>query len=201
MTSHDVVAAIRRAAGEKRVGHAGTLDPMATGLLIVGIGRESTKKLSGFLKQDKTYEGVIRLGAISTTDDAEGILTDQFCRPPSKEAVIQVLKKFSGEIEQLPPAYSAIKIKGQKAYKLARKGKQPKLQARQVVIHNLRLIDYQFPDIRFEAAVSSGTYIRSLARDIGQALGCGGYLIELKRTRIGNISLAQARELSDIIRK
>lgn len=201
MTSHDVVVAIRRATNERRVGHAGTLDPMATGLLIVGIGREATKKLREFLKLDKTYEGVIRLGAISTTDDAEGVIIEQPCQRPSIESVLKVLAKFSGEIEQIPPAYSAVKIKGQKAYKLARKGKRPKLKARRVVIRHLRLIDYQFPDIRFEAEVSSGTYIRSLARDIGQALGCGGYLIELKRTKIGNISLAQARELSDLIKK
>lgn len=198
MTSHDVVDAVRRITGEKRVGHAGTLDPFAEGLLIVAVGREATAKLSTFLKQPKTYRATMRLGAISSTDDPEGEIRAQPCSPPSRRAVRAIVEQFTGDIEQTPPAYSAIKVKGRRAYKLARAGQAPELKKRRVRIHRITLLGYDYPELEFEAEVSSGTYIRSLARDIGSSLGCGGYLIKLVRLKIGETTLKQAIPLQEL---
>lgn len=200
ISSHRVVQEIRRATGIQRVGHAGTLDPFATGLLIVGVGRESTKHLNRFLKQDKVYTGVIRLGGVSSTDDLQGEITEQKCTAPSLESVTRMIASFVGEQQQLPPKYSAIKIKGKKAYELMVEGKEPDLKPRTIIVYSFKVLSYKFPLVEFEVKVSSGSYIRALARDIGQKFGCGGYLEVLKRTAIGDISIEQARTLSDIIK-
>lgn len=197
-TSFDVVAKIRgkiRAQyterGEKptkrqlRVGHAGTLDPFATGLLIVLLGEEC-KRAGEFLKLDKTYEATIRLGETSTTGDPEGEITVVPGTEPSKKAVMDALEHFRGPITQIPPSYSAIKINGQRAYKLAREGKSVDIPARSVTIHSLELLDYEYPNLKVRTHVSSGTYIRTLAEDVGKALGTGAYCSELRRVSIEN---------------
>ena len=203
-TSFDVVAKIRgkiRAGyiekGVKptkrqlKVGHAGTLDPFATGLLIVLLG-DATKEAEKFLKLDKVYEATVQLGATSTTGDPEGDITLVADTQPTQSAVLEALKDLTGHIEQIPPAYSAIKVDGERAYRLARKGKQVAIPARQVTIHKLELVDYTYPEVRIRAHVSSGTYIRTLAEDIGKQLGTGAYCKELRRTRIGKHLLSGA---------
>lgn len=200
-TSFDVVAKIRgqikaeyRRRGEQptkrqlRVGHAGTLDPFATGLLLILLG-DATKQADTFLKLDKVYEATIRLGATSSTGDPEGVLTLVSDSRPSVNEVKEVLSRFIGEISQVPPVYSAIKINGQRAYKLARENKSIDMPSRQVTVYDLELLDYDYPDIHIRTHVSSGTYIRTLAQDIGEQLGTGAYCHALRRTVIGAISL------------
>lgn len=195
-TSHDMVNQIRKLAGEKRVGHAGTLDPFAEGVLIVAVGREYTKELGQFLKQDKTYRATMRLGASSDTDDPTGkIIKQPTTSKPTRKQIVEALKEFKGEISQTPPAFSAIKIKGKKAYELARRGITPDLKPRQVIIHSIEILKYRWPYLEIETKVSSGTYIRSLAHNLGQILGIGGYLEKLVRTKIGRYSLNKALRL------
>lgn len=195
-TSFDVVgktrSRLRQETGQKvKVGHAGTLDPLATGLLIVLVGK-ATKRQDSFMKQDKVYEVVMKLGQTSTTADEEGEKTAVSDRQPSQEEVIQAIQQFTGQINQVPPAYSAIKIDGQRAYKLAREGKEVVIEPRQVTIHEITDITYTYPLISFTANVSSGTYIRSLVTGIGEALGVGAYMTDLRRTSIGDYSVADA---------
>ncbi len=203
-TSFDVVAKIRgkrRAALKEagitptkrqlKVGHAGTLDPFATGLLIILLG-DATKQSDEFLKQDKVYEATIRLGKVSSTGDPEGELTEVNNSRPTNVEVRAALTKFTGEIRQTPPIFSAIKINGQRAYKLARKGQKVDIPTRKITIHSLELIDYSYPDLRIRTHVSSGTYIRSLAQDIGEALGTGAYCSELRRVTIGEMTILDA---------
>ncbi len=194
MTSHDVVDEIRRVSGERKVGHAGTLDPNATGLLILAIGRGSTKQIGELVKKTKVYEGEIVLGETRDTDDVEGKVLEkhEVVSPPSREKVLGVLKNFLGKMEQVPPFYSAIKVKGKKSYELARKGKRVELKARNIEVFNIVLLEYEFPVLKIRTKVSSGTYIRSMARDIGEVLGCGGYLRNLRRTKIGKYDINDA---------
>ncbi len=195
-TSHDVVDRIRRLTGERRVGHAGTLDPLASGVLVVGIGREATKQLAAIVAKEKEYVATIRLGATSATDDAEG--TKTLCRvmaPPARAAIMKTLPHFTGHIVQAPPAYSAIKIRGKKAYALARKGKTPQLRPRPVEIKSITLLSYRWPYLKIRAATGPGVYIRALARDIGAMLGVGAYLADLVRIRVGEFTLRNARRL------
>jgi tRNA pseudouridine55 synthase len=201
-TSHDVVAKVRgklkAATGQKiKVGHTGTLDPMATGLLVLVIG-SYTKKASDFSKLDKVYEAEITLGANSSTGDAEGDITPVNLDRPAGEVVKKVIQSFVGEQQQLPPAFSAIKIKGKKAYELARQGQPVGLEPRQITIHSITDLNYEYPRLNFTAKVSSGTYIRSLAADIGQKLGTGAYLSGLKRISVGNHKLSDAVPVDDI---
>lgn len=217
MTSHDVVDVVRRQTGERTVGHAGTLDPFATGLLIVGVGRQATKRLSEFLKMDKEYEAVVRLGATSDTDDRTGRISippppggrnkvrvrdDNTPSPnPSPQGrgidkvgmdeIKEALKNCLGTIQQLPPIYSAKKVGGRKMYELARAGKDVPRKPATVTIHALDVLDYDWPLLRLRVRCSSGTYIRALARDIGEALGVGGLLDELRRTAIGPYRVKQ----------
>jgi tRNA pseudouridine55 synthase len=195
-TSFDVVGKIRsdlrKKTGQKvKVGHAGTLDPLATGLLIVLIGK-ATKRQDEFMKQDKVYEVEAILGQASTTGDEEGEKTAVSTKKPSEKAIIKVLEQFKGEIQQVPPAYSAIKVNGQRAYKLARAGKEVTIEPRTVTIHSITDIQYNYPKLSFTTEVSSGTYIRSLVMDIGQQLGTGAYMSNLRRTRIGKFKLEKA---------
>ncbi len=201
LTSHDVVDRVRHLTGEKRVGHAGTLDPFATGLLIVGVGRNATREMQKLVGLDKTYEAVFVLGATSDTDDRTGVITPAPTKPlPLAKGELEgVLSQFIGEISQIPPTYSAIKIGGKKMYEEARKGKPMEAKARLVNIHTfeIRPLGPIGPTVKLEAKItcSSGTYIRSLARDLGQALGGGGYVEQLRRTSIGPFSIQEAHTL------
>ncbi|MFZ2125465.1 MAG: tRNA pseudouridine(55) synthase TruB [Candidatus Saccharimonadales bacterium] len=202
MTSFGVVARIRRVltqqAGKKvKVGHTGTLDPFATGLMILVVGREC-KNAGSYSKLDKVYEATIRLGQTSTTGDPEGEITDIHSIAPSLAELSEVLEYFKGEISQTPPIYSAIKINGQRAYDLARAGKQPEMPERKITIHSLDLIDYNYPLLKIRAHVSSGTYIRTLAEDIGKSLGTGAYCTELRRTKIADWDISQSKSLLDM---
>lgn len=174
-----------------RVGHTGTLDPMATGLLIIVTG-SYTKRAQEFSKLDKVYEAELILGQTSVTDDDEGEKTNRSDAVPAEEEVRRVLNTFAGEILQLPPAFSAIKVDGERAYKLARAGKHVALEPRPVTIYAITDIRYEYPRVRFTAKVSSGTYIRSLARDIGEKLGTGAYLSSLRRTSVGPYKIEDA---------
>lgn len=200
LTSHDVVDAVRTITGEHRVGHGGTLDPNASGLLVVGVGRESTRQLSEIAQHTKkTYEAKIFLGETRDTDDVEGkVLTQNTQVIPSKEAVQEVLHEFTGEQMQMPPSYSAIKMKGKKAYELARAGKEVTLEPRKVTVYSIELVEYTYPFLKIIVEVSSGTYIRALARDIGKKLGTGAYLKELRRTKIGEFTIEQAKTLDEL---
>ncbi len=206
ITSHDVVNRVRRITGEKRVGHGGTLDPFATGVLVVAVGRESTKRLTPLLKNaTKEYEATIELGKTSTTGDPEGKIekTSSIHRVqtlPLTE-VEKAVGKFMGETVQTPPAHSAIKIGGIRAYKLARRGIFPTLERRPIKIDALEVVKYHPPLLQIRAVVSSGTYIRKLAEDIGQVLGVGGYLIKLKRTRVGEYGLKDSVSLESLEKK
>lgn len=200
-TSHDVVAKVRsilkQANGQKvKVGHTGTLDPMATGLLILVVG-SYTKRATEFSKLDKVYKAEITLGKTSTTGDKEGELAKISDKVPSKPAVLAVLSGFEGEILQKPHKYSAVKIDGQRAYKAARAGKTVEIEPRKVKIYKITDVKYDYPKLNFTAKVSSGTYIRSLAEDIGAGLGTGAYLSALHRTQIGQFDIAQAIVLDE----
>ena len=201
MTSFGVVARIRRVltqqAGKKvKVGHCGTLVPFATGLLILCIGKEC-KNAGAYMKHDKEYEATIRLGQKSSTGDPEGELTDVSDHQPTLEEVQAVLAEFTGQIQQRPPIFSALKINGQRAYKLARDGKEMEIPLRTITVYNLELIDYSYPEITIRVKVSSGTYIRSLAVDIGEALGTGAYCTQLRRTSIADWRVTDAQSLAD----
>lgn len=200
MTSHDVVDRIRRITSIRKVGHAGTLDPNATGLLIVAVGRESTKKLGSLTTETtKEYLSEIVLGETRDTDDSEGKITSTTSKvKPTKIEVTKTLSSFLGKQDQLPPTYSAIKLQGKKAYEIARKGEVPLLKSRQVVIHLIELLNYTYPVINVRTKVSSGTYIRSLARDIGEKLGTGAYVANIRRTAIGRIRIDKATPLEAI---
>lgn len=203
ITSHDVVDEVRRITGEQRVGHAGTLDPFATGVLIVAVGRENTKKLGEITKNtEKEYIALVELGKTSTTGDPEGIITvtasSEQLQTITENHVIKSIQKFLGEITQTPPSYSAIKIQGQPAYKLARKGKHIDMPDRKVTIHELELLEFNLPFVKLRIACSSGTYIRTLGEDIGKVLGVGAYLTELTRTRVGDYAIEKSITLKDL---
>jgi tRNA pseudouridine55 synthase len=198
LTSHDVVARIRRIAGTRKVGHAGTLDPMATGVLVVGV--EKATKILGYLTlTEKEYKATIRLGQSTTTDDAEGEIVSSAPRLVETAEIEAAIKPLTGQIQQVPPQVSAIKVNGQRAYKLTRAGAAPELAARPVTVYSftvdgVRQVD-GFTDADATIRCSSGTYIRALARDLGASLGTGGHLTALRRTRVGPYSVAQARSL------
>lgn len=199
ITSFGVVARVRRRLSEQlgkkaKVGHTGTLDPFATGLMIIVTGKECRNAMN-YSKMDKEYEAVVRLGVTSSTGDPEGELTHVSDEKPTQEALEAVLERFRGEITQRPPAFSAIKINGRRAYELARKGAVVEMPERTVTIYALELLDYTYPDVRIRVHVSSGTYIRSLAKDIGATLGVGAYCTELRRTKVGTWSIADAETI------
>jgi len=199
LTSHDVVAWVRRRVPRGvRVGHAGTLDPFATGVLVLGVG-PATRLCDYVQRQAKTYVATLRLGATSTTDDPEGQISEVAdARPPSPDALQAALGKFVGEIEQVPPDYSAVHVRGRRAYELARRGEKPRPEPRRVVVHRMALLDYRWPEAEVEVECGSGTYVRALARDIGAALGVGAYCAALRRTRVGVFSVEEAVGLDDL---
>ena len=180
-----------------KVGHAGTLDPFATGLLTILTGK-MTKRAGELTKLDKTYEATIILGATSTTGDPEGEITHTSDRQPTLTEIQQTLTHFTGDQLQKPPIFSAIKINGQRAYHLARKGKQPEIPPRPITIHSITLDSYSYPELRITTHVSSGTYIRSLATDVGDHLDTGAYLSQLRRTRVGPHSIIDAKTLPEL---
>ncbi|MBQ6461650.1 tRNA pseudouridine(55) synthase TruB [Candidatus Saccharibacteria bacterium] len=221
ISSFGVVAKVRRQLRDEfthkvKVGHTGTLDPFATGLLILLSGK-MTKKSNEFLKLDKVYEATLRLGYTSTTGDPEGEIqpypnsgdSGSCCRglapepredgregrDPEWDKVESTLKSFIGEIEQTPPKFSAIKINGERAYKLARKNQDFEIPSRKITIYSIEILEYNYPELKIRCHVSSGTYIRTLAEDIGKALDTGAYLIALRRTKIGNFDIKNATKL------
>lgn len=194
-TSFDVVRKIRNLVRIKKVGHAGTLDPLATGLLIVCTGR-FTKKINEYMAREKEYTGTFTLGATTPTYDLESKPENfQPIDQLTEEAVKAVISRFTGSILQVPPAHSAIKLEGKRVYELARQGKEVKLEPRNVIISEFELTAIELPVVHFRVVCSTGTYIRSLAHDFGQALGCGAYLSSLCRTRIGEYTLHEAMTL------
>lgn len=204
ITSHDVVYKVRKITGIKKIGHAGTLDPFATGVLLILID-QATKKQDKLMRQEKEYTGVIKLGECSDTLDKTGNIKKISDTKPSRQQIQKVLKKFIGEIDQIPPMYSAIKIKGQKLYNIARhaneqtkKDIESRLQPRKVLIKSIKLLRYTYPVLTIKITCGSGTYIRSLARDIGKELGTGGYLEELTRTKIGDFGIEDSIELDNL---
>ncbi|HEY5550094.1 MAG TPA: tRNA pseudouridine(55) synthase TruB [Candidatus Saccharimonadales bacterium] len=201
-TSHDAVAKvrsiIRAKTGRKvKVGHTGTLDPFATGLLIIVIG-SYTKRAAEFSRLDKTYEAELTLGASSTTGDIDGEISPKSTKKPAEAELRAVLRQFEGQIEQTPHQYSAVKVGGQRAYKMARQGKEVKLEPRKVRVYRLEVLGYRYPKLKILAEVSSGTYIRSLAEDIGEKLGTGAYLSVLHRTKVGNFNLKDAQDMENL---
>ena len=204
ITSFGVVSRVRRVLSEKvgkkvKVGHTGTLDPFATGLLILMIGK-GTKRSNEFLKLDKWYEATIRLGAISSTGDPEGeISVSEDAKEPERSKIEKVVAGFVGEIDQRVPNFSAVKINGERAYKLARKGVEVEMPVRKVKIFSIDILDYKWPELVIRCHVSSGTYIRTLGEDIGEKLGVGGYLIELRRTQVGEYKVDDAIKLEDFM--
>lgn len=201
ITSHDVIDELRKITGIRKIGHAGTLDPNATGLLVVGVGRDSTKKL-GFLTMGtkKTYIADIVLGQDRTTGDSEGTVVREMdkAREIKQTQIKKILKSFKGEQSQMPPAFSAIKINGKKAYQLAREGKKVRLRSRKIMIYSIKLLSYNYPSLQIETEVSSGTYIRALAMDIGKKSKTGAYLNNLKRTKIDKYKLDKAVKLYNL---
>ena len=200
-TSHDVVAKLRKLLGTKKIGHAGTLDPMATGLLLMGVGA-GTKLMQFLSGLDKTYLATIRLGASSSTDDAQGELGEsRDASQVSREQLEAEILKLTGNIEQVPSSVSAIKVDGKRAYDLVRAGEEVVLKSRRVTVSRFEIVGEplvveKYLDINVEVDCSSGTYIRALARDLGEALGVGGHLTALRRTRIGSFEVSNAREIA-----
>lgn len=205
-TSFDVVNKVRRMVavneGKKpkncKVGHTGTLDPLATGLLVLLVGKEYTRRAQELTKLDKTYEVTMKLGETSTTGDDEGEKTAVSGTIPAPEQLQAALAQFTGEIMQVPPAFSAIKIDGKRAYDLARAGKEVKLEARPVTISSIKLTRYEYPFVEFSCDVSSGTYVRSLVEDLGAVLETGAYMSALRRTRVGQFYLDNAAVVAEI---
>jgi len=203
ITSHDVVDKVRKITGERRVGHGGTLDPFADGVLVIGISRESTKNLGDVLKNsEKEYIATVELGKTSTTGDPEGEIKETVKRTDvlalGKKDVEKILENFRGEIEQKPHAFSAIKINGTPAYKMSRRGEKVDLEKRKIYIRSLEILDFDPPILKIKAVVSSGTYIRSLVEDIGETLGVGAYTKSLTRTRVGNFKLEDCKTLDEL---
>ena len=197
-TSHDVVAVLRKIAGQKKIGHTGTLDPDATGVLPVCLGR-ATKLCDLLTDRDKTYEAVLLLGKTTDTQDISGaILKEQPTDHLNEAEVTKVIESFKGTYDQIPPMYSALKVNGKKLYELAREGKEVERKARRITIHEIRILEISLPEVKLEVTCSKGTYIRTLCHDIGQKLGCGGCMKELLRTRVERFELQDSIRLGEI---
>lgn len=202
MTSHDVVSRVRRLAGTRKVGHAGTLDPMATGVLVLGVDR-ATRLLGHLMLTEKSYDATVRLGVATTTDDAEGEVTARAAADGLDEALVRAtFAEFVGDIEQVPTAVSAIKVDGKRAYQRVRDGEQVELKARPVTVHELTVHGVRRGEGVLDADISmrcsSGTYVRAIARDVGARLGVGGHLTALRRTAVGPYDLGVARTLEQL---
>ncbi len=212
MTSMTAVAIVRRMASQSqkereggkralrriKTGHAGTLDPLATGVLVIALGR-ATRAISRLMATDKRYETEIDLTAFTTTDDAEGDRTEiPVSRVPTADEIERTLQQFVGTIQQKPPAYSAVKIDGKRAYKLARQGKAVDVPARPVTVYDIKLLEYAWPRVRLAIHCGKGFYVRSLARDLGLALGTGGHCVSIRRTAVGPFTLSMTKALDSL---
>lgn len=197
LTSHDVVARVRRVLNGAKVGHAGTLDPDATGVLVVCVGKAT--KISSFLMEGaKEYRGTGRLGIATDTQDATGTVLEERAVTVTEDELRAACAEFLGELEQLPPMYSAVKVDGQRLYRLARKGVEVERASRRVTVHELRVVDVALPDFRFFLRCSKGTYVRTIVHDVGSRLGCGAHLAELVRCRQGIFDLEQALDFEKL---
>lgn len=199
-SSFDIIRQIRRHIGRKeKIGHAGTLDPLAEGVLVICLG-QATRLVEIVHAYPKRYATLARLGASSTTGDAEGQISeiDVNSPPPALERIERILRQFTGVIEQVPPAFSAVKVAGRRAYEIARSGRQPELAPKKVAVHSLEIIEYEYPSLRLRVSCGSGTYIRSLVRDIGDKLGVGGYCEEIIRESVGPFGSGRAVEPEQI---
>ncbi|MEQ6166434.1 tRNA pseudouridine(55) synthase TruB [Ekhidna sp. MALMAid0563] len=200
-TSFDVVKKLRYTLKVKKIGHAGTLDPLATGLLIIGTGK-FTKKLNELQGLDKTYEGIIEIGKTTPSYDLETEFDSETdWSGVSKEQLEAAREKLTGDIQQIPPAHSAIKVGGERAYKKARKNKEVKLEPRSLTIHDFQIDYTNLPEVKFKVSCSKGTYIRSLAHDFGQMIGVGAYLKKLVRTSVGEYQLSDAVDLDEFVQQ
>ena len=197
-TSQDVTARLRRVFATRRIGHGGTLDPMATGVLPVFVGR-ATRGVEFFEHAEKTYETVLRLGLTTTTEDIWGDTLTEAPVDFGPERVLEILPRFRGEILQVPPMYSALKVNGQKLCDLARKGREVERQPRPITIHELTFLGMEGTDVRLRVRCSKGTYIRTLCKDIGEALGCGGCMAQLRRVSAGEYTIAEAVPLEELL--
>lgn len=202
ITSHTAVAIVRRRLGEKDAGHLGTLDPAASGLLVLAVGSKALKVIELFEGLSKEYRADIEFGAVSSTFDREGVIEQVTRKPgwdiPTDSQINKLLdERFRGKISQVPPAFSAVHVNGQRAYDLARQGKQVELQARTVQIEKSSIVSYKYPKLVLDVRCGSGTYIRSLANDLGEAVGCGGYLSALRRTKVGEWSVDNGKSPDD----
>ena len=197
-TSQDVTARLRRVFNTRRIGHGGTLDPMATGVLPVFVGR-ATRGVEFFEHAGKTYEAVLRLGLTTDTEDITGTVLTESPVELAEADVLAVLPRFRGEILQVPPMYSALKVNGRKLYELARKGKEVERQPRPITIHRLELLEFCGSEVRILVECSKGTYIRTLCKDIGEALGCGGCMAALRRTKAGEYTIADSVPLEKLL--
>jgi tRNA pseudouridine55 synthase len=198
ITSHDVVSRVRRRFNMRRVGHAGTLDPLATGVLVILLGK-ATKLFDKFVAYDKAYAATLRLGTQTTSADITGTVIEQ--RPFEDVTVDQIkgtFEQFVGESDQFPPMVSAVKFKGERLYKLARKGVVVERTARRIRIDSLKLVDFKLPEVKFYLECSKGTYVRTLAEDVGQRLGCGACITQIERTKVGPFSIQDAVKIEDL---
>jgi tRNA pseudouridine55 synthase len=199
ITSHTVVNKLRKHYGIKKIGHAGTLDPFATGVLVLLVGRDSTKRSQELMRQDKIYRTKLKLGYISDTYDKDGVIQEyNIQKLPTRSEIDQIIASFIGEISQIPPMYSAIKINGKKMYELARKGQTVDIPPRLVNIYNIIVLDYTYPYLTIDISCSSGTYIRSLGYDIGIKLETGAYLEELERRQSGEYNIENCYSLDNL---
>jgi len=199
MTSHDVVALVRRRFSIKKAGHAGTLDPNATGVLVLLIGN-ATKRSDEFLNKEKEYVAVMKLGERTDTGDRDGKVVAKREVNVTREDILALMDRFKGVSEQMPPMFSAKRYKGKKLYELARKGKEVEREPRKIVISELEAVEIDLPLVTFRVVCGKGTYVRQLAEDMGEALGCGAHLVELRRTRSGEYDLSKALSVGDISR-
>lgn len=198
MTSHDVVAIVRKKTGVKRVGHGGTLDPMATGVLVIAVGRENTKLLNQYVKGEKEYIAEVFLGAKSDTYDAEGKIENVNAKiKPDINEINKLIKLFVGKISQIPPVFSSVKIKGIPAHRRVRKGEKIELKAREVIVKSIEILGYSYPTLRLKISTGPGVYIRSIANGLGEKLGTGGYLKSLIRTKVGKFNLKDAKSMRE----
>jgi tRNA pseudouridine55 synthase len=197
LTSMRVVEAVRRRAGGARTGHAGTLDPLATGVLVMALGR-CTRLIEGLMATEKRYETLVDLGAFTATDDREGERTEvHVAAPPPREAIAAALReRFTGTVLQRPPAFSAVKMGGRRAYDLARKGHSPAPAPRPVTIHEVRVLRYEWPHLELAVHCGKGTYVRSIARELGEHLGTGGTCLAIRRTMVGTFGIERAVPLA-----
>ena len=199
LSSMQAIAVVRRRAGRARTGHAGTLDPLATGILVVALGRPATRLIDRFMNTTKRYRTIVDLSAFTETDDREGERqVIEVESPPTRERVEEALSRFEGTIQQRPPAFSAIKIDGKRAYARARRGEDVRPEPRAVTIHRIKLLEYAWPAAEIEMLTAKGVYVRSVARDLGLALGTGGYCRTLRRTAVGPFDEAMATSLDDV---